>query len=88
MALSVLLSLSVDSQLILCNCNSVPFCIIETGGGGGGAEVVSLVECTEYFVFDVWVCCFYFCFGNRGNGYYSYEGIGNNFFVDCYSLDF
>ena len=34
------------------------------------------------------MCCFYNCVGNRGNGYYSYEDIGNNFLVDCYSLNF
>ena len=84
MVLSVSLSLSVDSQLsdLIVIQNFLYYRYQE------GLNLFLQWFVLNLFAFDVLVCCFHTCFGNRGNGCCSYAGIWNSSFVDCYSLSY
>ena len=84
MILSASPLLSVDSQLMWFNCNSV----FSVSSIPGGLNLFLQLFVLDIFAFAVLVFYFYICFENRGNGYYSYEVIRKNFFVDCYCLNF
>ena len=80
--ISVSLSMSGDSQLMLFSFNSVLSVLSIPGVLNWFLHLFVL----DLFVFDVLVYCFYICFENRDNGYYSYAVIESKLFVYCYSL--
>ena len=54
----------------------------------GGLKLFLRLILLDLFVVDALVCYFYIDVVNRGNVYYSYEVIGNNFYIYCNNLSF